>query len=209
MLKVVYIDESVRDRSKFQRNFSDVFNIDTFHPEKEINLFIESIFSHSPDLIVTDFCLSDNAEQGDEPVSYNGGELIKHIQSYKLNFPCYVATAYEDDAIGNANPDSVYVKEDINNNQETKHKMIQRMEAKVTQYQKWLSEIKEQFDELIKKKEGEGLTAKEENTFFELDTLIEKAINGTTATSIIQKDTRNTQMLKDLISKANAILERI
>lgn len=209
MLNVIYIDEAKSDRHKFQRNFKNVFNVTALHPKSDIKAFVEELLSFKPDLIVTDYCLSDNAEAEAELVNYSGAELIKCINDYRLNFPCYVATAHEEEAVGSANPDSVYVKEDINNNENSKNKMIIRMESKVKQYKAWIEQIKSEHNALFIKQNSNGLTLDEEERFLELDNTIERVISGVSITPLSQKATQNTAMLKELIDKTNQILGKI
>jgi CheY-like chemotaxis protein len=177
--RIAYIDERKEDLEIFQRKFSPDFEVETFFPKSDLANFVEILLKANFDAIVTDHKLAEYREEGCEVATYDGVELVKELQRYRKDFPCFILTSYDDDAIAEADDvNSVYPKGYIEggDNQHGKTSLQERIRRQIEHYLAKVENAKKRFQELLEKHEKDKLSIDEENELLMLDSYLESNI---------------------------------
>ena len=213
--KIIYIDESKDDSDDFldyieaQTN-SDKFEVNVMFPKATIDEMLESIFNEPIDAVVMDYKLNDLKTHITYNIPYDGVQLAEKILSKKINFPCFVITSYDSDAIrASQDVNLVYIKDILHGSEkktEAKATLLDKIENQILHYRKKISQSIKEMENLLKK---EFLNGDEENRLLELDTFIEKATDAPTALPKNFKENSNLQALHKMIENTDSILTEL
>lgn len=198
-----YIDENDEDVILFKQQFSDYFDIVILQIDSSTKLedVISWIYSTHLDLVVVDYNLKENL-----PIDFYGNEILETLNRQRLNFPMYMFTSYEDEAISESDElidDLIFEKHLVSKNREI---MITRIKNKIKKYKSELEQKEKRHRELSLKTE---LTIIEEEELLRLDYFLEEATNKLGSTPITLKDTRSLKKLCELIDKADKIIAKV
>lgn len=175
-IRILYVDEQADQLADFQADaelsglFEDVI---TLEPKQELVDMVNEIMTLNVDAVVSDFNLSLNAV-----VKYNGDELLNAIQSTRYNFPCFLRTSFEDDAVScSSDVNRVYVKADsLTLHAETN--LFKRIAAQVRSYDRLYKEMSDEHRELRNKQLDTGLNSSETERLVELDDILESYLSA-------------------------------
>lgn len=203
--KVVFIDENPSERDKFEDYVYDYENLQTnvIHPKETPEKIVEYVIENEIDAIVCDFDLREK-----EPsISYQGDEVIEAMLNVKPNFPVFIFTSHEDDAlIESKSVHYVYDKKLMNDPQK---KFLKKIVDEITKYKEQIESWKAEFAALrLRQINNEQITDKEVERLIELDTFLDKSINQKTS---IAKQVKEDQKLglNLLIKNTEEILNTI
>ncbi|WP_201339389.1 hypothetical protein [Isorropodon fossajaponicum symbiont] len=110
--KILFVDGVEHDINRFKRyvNKNDTdknFELITIMSENSLKNFMLEIKKENFDAIITDHKLhEENAN-----ISFDGLDLVKAILSERINFPCFVLTSFDDEAVADREDvNIVYIK---------------------------------------------------------------------------------------------------
>lgn len=204
--KIVYVDESESDARNFQRfnykmeYFREVVSI---KPLPNINDLIEAIISERPDAVVVDFRLSEEAPE----IRYDGGDVVIKFLEERPEFPVFILTTYESDAI-DIGPDANLVNEKSRIT-EGDDRLLKKFEAQIKKYHKNIKDKEDRLKFLIQEQKQRTLNDFEEEEMTKIEDFIQRSLSGTSNVSKASKETSNQKRLTDLLKKADKILERL
>ena len=121
MYKILFIDEekeTLEDFEDFVEGFSAKIELTaiTKLPLADKEEMIELIINLAPDALISDFRLNEMKTDIDYNIPYNGVELVEEFQSIRTDFPCFVLTALDDEAVNQSEDvNIVYVKNILHN----------------------------------------------------------------------------------------------
>lgn len=216
MYKIIYIDEQSDDIDNFKDyvegiNTKERFEVKELFPLADITSMIEAILQENPDAIVTDFMLNEYKEKFNYNVPYNGVDLVKEFQAIRENFPCFVLTSFDRDAIHESDDvNIVYIKNILHEGESQANiKFLERVEAQITHYRTRLEEAEKKLSELIKKKQAGSATVEDEEELIRLDQLLENSIDNKRSVPESLKTITNTDRLDALLSKVDKLLKTV
>lgn len=166
---IVYVDEDEDALWDFQfdADKSNFFHeVIVLKPEARLDDMVEALLALPIDALVSDFRLSDAF-----PVEYDGGKLVKAFLATRADFPCFIRTSWDNDALhGTDDVNRVYSKEE--NAQELSRPLFERISLQIAHYkaqlQRWTTELEE-----LLAIERSNLSAAQIERIVELDARIE------------------------------------
>ena len=166
--KILFIDEEKDQHDNFldyMDKIEDKVEVKCLYPEENIEAMIQVFEDEHPDAIVTDHQLNEIKTEIQYNVSYNGAELVNAYRDIRPNFPCFVITSYDNDAISTSKDvNLVYVKILMNGGEEgAKAKFHDKMVEQIDKYKKSIDEAQSELTSLVQKKQDKGLTLHEED----------------------------------------------
>lgn len=209
--KVAYIDEVGEDIREFQRFAIDFFDVIPIEPVKEIDELVSSILENHVDAIVVDYNLIEYDKT--HTINYQGNDVVNKILERLEDFPVFVLTSYDEDAIDN-NEDAkivfekklMYASKELPELYEAGIKFKKLINKQIEKYRNKIEEAEKKILALIEEGKKRNLSASEEDELKELDKLIEKSLNKK---SIIPNIVRENQEAKDislLLKKVDELL---
>lgn len=204
--KVAYIDEMDSDIRSFKRSVllraNEKFEVVAIKPKANINDTVSMIFENFVDAVVADFRLSEE----DPTVHYNGSDLIKEVINIRDDFPVFILTSFEDDAVDQGfDVNIVYEKVDV----QESSKFFDKVILQIKKYKAKIESAELRILELTEKRKNDPLTNSEEQELLELDSLIEKSLDKQSKMPVDLKATTNSERLEELLNKADKIIEAI
>lgn len=204
--KVAYIDEMDSDIRSFKRSVllraNEKFEVVAIKPKANINDTVSMIFENFVDAVVADFRLSEE----DPTVHYNGSDLIKEVINIRDDFPVFILTSFEDDAVDQGfDVNIVYEKVDV----QESSKFFDKVILQIKKYKAKIESAELRILELTEKRKNNPLTNSEEQELLELDSLIEKSLDKKSKMPVDLKATTNSERLEELLNKADKIIEAI
>ena len=135
------------------------------------------------------------------------------ILGKKQNFPCFVITSFDNDAIKvSTDVNIVYIKGILHGAEETiktKATFIDKIEHQILHYQQQLSKARERLEELIAKSDSSDLNAIEEEELIKLDTFLESSGDASCALPDSLKHSSHLKKLHRLIDDVDLLLSAI
>jgi DNA-binding NarL/FixJ family response regulator len=211
--KILFVDEVEADIRRFQRyvhkkDIDKKFNLIVEIPESTLEIFMDKISNENFDAIITDHKLhEENAN-----ISFDGIDLVREILKDKIDFPCFVLTSFDDEAVINGDDvNIVYIKGLMDKDGENKAHatFLDKIENQIKHYRKRIEDSENKLLELIEKSNQEDLNARDESKLLELDTFIEQATNQKSALPKHLKGTKNLDELHKMINSTDALLAEL
>ena len=204
--KVAYIDEVDRDIRSFKRSVllraNVKFDVITVKPKSSIEDTVSEVFEQYADAVVADFRLSEE----DPKVHYNGSDVIKQVLETRKDFPVFILTSFEDDAIDKGfDVNIVYEKKDI----QSDSNFFNRVITQIKKHKAKIESAEIRLLELIEKKKNEPLLQSEEKEFLDLDILIEGSLDKRAIIPDDLKINSNTERLESILKKADEIIKEV
>lgn len=215
MYKVIYIDEERHQagicyQSMKIAGFSEVFEFNHEFPLKDLESQIERIKELAPDVIISDHKLNDQKEDIEYDVDFTGVQLREEIVDMWRDFPCFVTTSYESDAIESVDENVHYIYPKSEWSGDASQQKVQifwkRVRLQVKIYQAKLANSKTRFIELSEK---ESLKESEILELEKLDDFLTGALHEDLFLSKKIKSKSSIESISDLITKAENILSKI
>lgn len=202
---IAYVDEVEDERANFytdayQSEFFD--DIHLLHPDPNINNAVEQLLDLQVDALVTDFNLSDAA-----PLGYNGEDLVVAIRAIRNDFPCFIRTSYDDDALAASEDVNLVYSKDIEKDEVAQRYLFKRIVLQVNQHQKRIVEWQDELHGLLQI-EANQRTAPDIEKIINLDTKIEAYLGKNMAVPANIKATLF-EKEKDLIQETERLVNDI
>lgn len=206
--KILYVDEVESERNRFLRYMhtnddEKEFNTVALEPDPELDNFLQKILDENFDAIITDHKLS----EANPHIQYDGLELVEAILKNKIDFPCFVLTSYDDDAVRDGDDvNIVYIKGLMSNEEGHLAKFIYKIKNQIKHHRKKIDNTKVELEQLIKK---DYLDASDEARLLELDTYLEKVTNAPSSLPSHLKSTHNLNELHKMIDNTEKLLAEL
>lgn len=199
-----YVDETNNDRK---------FAVLTEYPLKSIDEMIAKVIEIAPDAIITDFQLNDKKTEISYNVPYNGVNLIEAFLEIREDFPCFVITSFDDDAILiSKDVNKIYIKEILHERsleKKAKANFLDRVETQIQHYKSRIKKSEQRLEELFNLRLQGKTSLKEEEEIIALDSFLEHSINKKYAIPQQLKNARNKDYLQELLEKADLLISRL
>lgn len=167
-----------------------------------LNDMVEIIYTSKLDALIVDYNLSSQ-----QKISYTGIELVTATQEKLFEFPIFVLTSYQDDLFLKECFD-VYQVFDFERYIEDQDERIELNSKIVEQIKKYRSSIVRWKDELSTLLSQIGTNHKIDERIIELDTKIEKSIDGVSALSEKMKEDLGINRIQTLIDKIDQLIDK-
>ena len=217
MYKILFIDEEKDTLDDFEEfvDKSDLkgkFEVITTLPAGELDEMIENIIKIAPDVIISDYRLNELKTDINYTVKYTGVDLVEEFQSTRNNFPCFVLTAVDDEAVNNSDDvNIVYVKsilhkEEVENSKST---LLARVISQIEHYKNRIEKHKQELAELIEVRKNGDADIDIERRIIELDDFLEKSIDGKSVLPSEFKTLTNSNKLDNILNKVDELLKKL
>lgn len=170
--------------------------------EEDINDMLNVIFEEDLDCVIVDYKLSSY-----EVVNYTGIEFAKSLEERVYDFPIFILTSYEDDLFYN----EIYNAYQVFDFERYLNEPLERTELHfkiIEQILKFKKQRKQWEDEIKKLLPLAGKSEEIDSRLLELDSKLERSINGTNALPIKIKKDLDSNKLTELLDKIDLILGR-
>ena len=144
---IAYIDEKDDERDNF---FTDAFDSELFaeiyrvEPLQNIDEMLAYILSLDIDALITDFNLTEAA-----PLEYSGEQLVERFLAVRAEFPCFIRTSYEEDALSSsADVNRVYSK-DISADAHSGRSLFERIALQIKKHQELVEGWQVELEKLV------------------------------------------------------------
>ena len=100
--KVLFIDEESIQHDNFKEHFEENWpeaECECVFPARTIEGMLELLEKTHPDAVIVDYQLNDKKVDISYNVGYNGVELLNAIHNQLADFPCFVITSYDGEAV--------------------------------------------------------------------------------------------------------------
>ena len=200
---MTYLLYGMKDASKQKADrYADVkFDVVEIEPTSSMEDITSLIIDQKIDAVLIDYNLSSYAT-----IPYTGVQLAKYIQEKFLEFPLFILTSYEDELYEQEIFDAYqifdferYLSEPLER-VELHYKLIEQVTKYRKQIELWESEIKRLLPE-------KGKNAEVDTRILELDSKLEKSIDGHSAIPNTVKSTLQSNKIDELIDKIDLLLK--
>lgn len=217
MYKLLFIDEEKDTLDDFQ-NYVEKFNSKVKLsslvqlPLQTIDDMIESIIKISPDALIVDHRLNEMKTDIKYNVEYNGTDLVEEFQKIRNNFPCFILTAVDDEAVNQSDDvNIVYIKQVIYSGSEekAKAKFLDKVIRQIEHYKSKIENAEKELRSLLLKRKFNNVDIEIENRIIELDDFLEKSINANLSIPSEYKTLSNSNRLDSIINKVDELLKKL
>ena len=200
--RIAYIDESDSDIRRFQRFSYNFFEVVPFIPKESIEETCNDILESHVDALISDFEFSEQLSN----VHYDGTDLVSLFLKKRENFPVFILTSYEDDAISKGEDvNIIYEKKEMDEGQ----KFLDRIKAQIEKYKHKLEEDENRLLFLITESKKRSLDAVEIDELKLLDSKIEKALDKEGHIPNILRDDKEAHDLSQLLKKVDLLTKKL
>jgi len=200
--RIAYIDESDSDIRRFQRFSYNFFEVVPFIPKESIEETCNDILESHVDALISDFEFSEQLSN----VHYDGTDLVSLFLKKRENFPVFILTSYEDDAISKGEDvNIIYEKKEMDEGQ----KFLDRIKAQIEKYKHKLEEDENRLLFLITESKKRQLDAVEIDELKLLDSIIEKALDKEGHIPNILRDDKEAHDLSELLKKVDLLTKKL
>ena len=187
--------------AKKQGKYSNIkFNVFELDPQKSMNEVIGDIYYEKLDCMLIDYKLDSFSIS-----EYNGVDLDTKIEETLYNFPMFILTSHEDELFNKEVCNvyqvldfELYTNEEFERD-EVHGKIIEQIQMFKKQKKEWEKELKNLMPQA-------GISEKIDSKIIELDSKIEKSIDGRSALSDELKRELKSDKLMSLMEKIEQIL---
>lgn len=144
---IAYVDEQPDERDNF---FGDAYDSDLFEniypiaPDPDINVTLAELMELKIEALVTDFNLSDAG-----PLGYSGEDLVAQFLSIRKEFPCFIRTSWEEDALRtSADVNRVYSK-NPRDDERAGRTLFHRIALQIDRYERQIAAWRSELDALM------------------------------------------------------------
>lgn len=200
--RIAYIDESDADIRRFQRFTYNFFDVVPIIPKVSIIDTCNEILENHVDALISDFEFSEQLST----IHYDGTDLVSQFLKKRENFPVFILTSYEDDAISKGEDvNIIYEKKEMDEGQ----KFLDRIKAQIEKYKHRLEEDENRLLHLISESKKRILDAVEIDELKVLDSKIEKALDKESHISNILRDDKEAHDLSALLKKVDLLTKKL
>lgn len=200
---IAYVDESKDELSNFYGDALDsgyFAEIILVEPEDDLDRLIASLLDLKIDALISDFNLSD-----DRPNSYNGADVVEGFLAKRRNFPCFIRTSFDQDAMGSSSDvNRIYSKntaEEIAGGRD----LFRRVSIQIDHHRAQIEASSNEFEQLLAIPAAER-TPGEIDRLIELDDFLERSLAADHALAPTAK--RAILDLNGLFARQNQLVEQ-
>lgn len=211
--KVLFVDEEREQHDHFL-DYMDAANdvtVECILPAPSLQEMIQIFDERKPDAIVSDYLLNDIKDDVDYNIPYTGSELISEYRKHRPNFPCFIITSHDDDAVGDSDDvNLIYVKFLLTGDESNvKVKFYNKIIEQINKYHNFIIEAQQKLTSLLNKKRAEGLEPTETERLVELDGFLEKSLDTYETLPADMKKSENLDKLSSLVEKIDSLLSKM
>jgi DNA-binding NarL/FixJ family response regulator len=207
--RIAYIDEQKKEIRKFQRKLEGTFDVVGMLPKEDLDDFVEDILKSGVSAVVVDHKLSEYRVDVTHPVRYDGVELVNTILEIRSEFPCFVLTSFDEEAIQESKDVNLIYPKDSLDMKVGETTFPEKVRVQIEHYQARLKNWSDEFDSLVKKAETKKLTEAEEQRLLELDSFLEAALNKKTSVAATSKQQSGMTKLSKLIKSTDQLIKEL
>jgi len=193
---VLLVNGETEQKFKFEhyyKGFED-FEFIIQEPPHNISDLINYIVTSNIAAVISEF----NLQENNPNILYYGNDVIHELLKVKPNFPVFIFTSYEAEALDSVESvHYVYSKQLMN---DKNHKFLKLVKKEIDKYQYRIEQAQKEFSELKLKSLEQDLGVSEEKRLLDLDDFLEKTID--------QKKAIPTQMKGKYIDKLSEVLKK-
>jgi len=218
MYKIIFIDEQQEDIDSFkdyvdEKNTTEQFEVEILLPVETLEQMIQEIFANNPDAVIVDYMLNDYKELVKYNIPYNGVDVIQGLLSIREDFPCFVMTSFDDDAIKRIEDvNKVYIKEILHGKEKdttARANFLERVESQITHYKNRIENAEKRLLELIELRRSGKADINDEEELLSLDKFLEHSIDKKSALPDEYRTLSNTDRLNEILTKVDEVLKKI
>ncbi|WP_290012110.1 hypothetical protein [Proteus terrae] len=217
MYKILFIDEeddAIDDFKDYadETTTSEQILVVAEFPQPTLEEMIQTIIKINPDAIITDFMLNEKKTSIKYGVEYNGIDLVKNFTSKRDDFPCFVMTSFDDDAVKESDDvNIVYIKEILHSEKSSnvKASFLEKVVSQITHYRSRIESYENELKALIELRNNGKANINDENRIIVLDQLLEQSIDRQSSIPIEFKELSNTNRLNEILLKVDNLLSKI
>lgn len=216
--RILFVDEQQEDIDSFkdyieEKDLEGIFEVRASYPAESLDKIVEEIMNMNVDAVITDFRLNEYKENIHYNVPYDGTQLVKRIVDEREDFPCFVLTSFDDEAIGESEDvNIVYIKGILHGTEKetnARASFLDRLKNQIIHYQLKLKKAEARLIELLEKSEKEKLDALEEEELLQLDSLIEKSLDKKYIVPEVVKRTKESESLSQLLRAVDELKKKL
>ena len=208
--KTAYIDEEKSEIRNFQSQVYKTLDVLSFLPKSDLDEFVQELLISGAEAFVVDFRLNVYRIDVKVPINYNGADLIDKILKIRKGFPCFILTAYDEDAIQRIEDvNYVYHKDILRPEKRAGISLVEKIRIQIEHYQAAIEKKTNRFLELLEKSEKTGLSEAEENDLLKLDSFLERSINNHDALPDERKKQFAIEKIDDLLASTHELLAHL
>lgn len=209
--KIAYIDEDNGWINTFYQTFKSDFEILRIEvtPHSSVQTILDLLLSSDLDAIVTDYLLEENAE-----VPFNGNKIVEEIKKIKPHFPIVMLTSFPTQAIGHTDDvHIIYNKNILSVENERENEDLEifktKIQSNISNYYKKIEDTNRKIEELVEKKNNEGLNISDEEELTKLYILFDELNpdGKDLPANLIHRD--SISKLNEFVSETREILEEL
>jgi len=209
--RIAYIDEDKGWINTFYHTFKNDFDITRIEVNSESS--VESILAQlkESDLnaIVTDYLLEENAE-----VPFNGNKIVEEIKRIRPYFPIVMLTSHPTQAIRHTDDVHIIYSKDIltvenDKDQEQLDVFKTKIQSNISNYYKKIEDTDTRIEQLIEKRNNQGLDIPEEEELTKLYILFDELNpdGKDLPANLIHRD--SISKLNEFVNETKEILEEL
>jgi CheY-like chemotaxis protein len=211
MYKIAYIDEDKGWINTFYHTFKNDFDILRIEVSQDssVESILTSIQSNKLDAIVTDYLLEENAE-----VTFNGNKIVEALKQVRPHFPIIMLTSFPTQAIGHTDDVHIIYSKDIltvenDKDQEELEVFKNKITTNIYNFYRKIDKTNTKIDQLIEKRNSNGLDIKEEEKLSKLYILLDELNpeGKDLPANLIHRD--SISKLNEFVSETKEILEEL
>lgn len=209
-MNIIYIDDEMSEINSFTSSIllvDDEVTVIGITPLYTLEDTYNLIFDNREvDAVVTDYELSDSCD-----VDFTGAELAKKINDSQPLLPCFVLTAFEDNAVRSDSVDvyQVYSKSVLdkldNNGLEHEVSFYNKIQHQVEKNKRKLVSLTNEYKSLVTERGESSWTTEKESRLIELDGFLDLHSGGQKISSLIRQPEYTNQLI-DLINVTKDLL---
>lgn len=212
--KILFVDEEKSQHDLFLNYMDeapDDMAVKCLFPESDINAMIANIDGEHPDAIVADYLLNDIKTDVNYNISYNGTELLMEYRNLRPNFPCFVLTSYDEDAVYDTDDvNLIYVKSLLTKEDpDIKSKFYNKIYSQIQKYRTSIVEAQSELQSLLEKRSTGSISLQEEQRLIDLDDFLEKSLDSYHAIPKEMKELSNIKNIAIMIDKVDDLLKKL
>ncbi|MDR2650704.1 MAG: coiled-coil domain-containing protein 30 [Prevotellaceae bacterium] len=216
MYKILFIDEQKEAQDEFLDYLDYYHDIDieaeVMFPYQNIDEMIDEIIKMAPDATITDFRLNEYKTEISYNVPYNGVELVDKILSIRKDFPCFIMTTFDNEAVpASEDVNIVYVKNIIYNpdKENAKVTFLGRIKEQIRHYKAKIDNAETELKQLIELRKSGNATLEDEARLIELDSFLEQSFDKKVTIPSQYKELSNTEHLLNMLAKADELIKKL
>lgn len=209
--KIAYIDEDKGWINIFYNTFKNYFDITRIevNSESSVNSILAELQKSELNAIVTDYLLEESAE-----VSFNGNRIVEAIKRIRPYFPIVMLTSYPTQAIGHTDDVHIIYSKDILSVEDSKDQeeldiFRTKIQSNISNYYKKIEETNTRIEQLIEKRNNQGLDILEEEELTKLYILFDELNpdGKDLPANLIHRD--SISKLNDFVNETKEILKEL